>query len=435
MDMHLSHYLHIFPMADGSRHLLYSTRNSALALLSDSDLAALKQGDFSLKVAAGLRELGMVVDDLDAERRQVLAMVDEINAQASNLYLDIILGMDCNFRCTYCYEGSMKGRHGMSDATAEQLVEYVSGLVQQGKEGVSVTFYGGEPLLYGNRLKSLSASLQRAVRQQGADFEFSLITNGSLLKPELVKELLPLGLKAAKVTLDGPPDIHNGNRPFGSGQPSFATIVDNVLSCADLLTIHIGANFSADNHNRFAELIDLLNDAGLGPERIGQIRFAPIMEQQGDVGEGGFRQGCVTLNEAWLAQAQVVLRGKAMAAGYAVPEQHLGPCKVLRDDHLTIHYDGTLCKCPVLIGRSDYVIGDIWQGGRDMRNYYPDNWQRHKKCRTCIYLPLCFGGCRYLALLRDGHMKDVDCLQTSLDSTLGHFVRQDVRYRHGIPAQ
>lgn len=430
--MHLSQYLKIFPIADGRRHLFYSTRSGALAVVGDTDLTALKQGDFSLEVVAGLRALGMVVDDLDTERRQVLSMVDEINGQVSTLFLDIILGMDCNFRCIYCYEGAMKGKHGMSETTAGQLVEFVSGLLAGGKEGLSATFYGGEPLLYGHRLKSLAAAMQTVASQQGAFFEFSLITNGSLLKPKLVKELLPFGLKAAKVTLDGPPDIHNASRPFASGQPSFATIIDNVCSCAELLTIHIGANFSAGNHHRYGELIELLTNAGLGPATVGQLRFAPVMEQQEDVGEGGFRQGCATMNEAWLAQTQVALRDKAMTAGYAVPEQNIGPCKVLRDDHLTIHYDGTLCKCPVLIGRSDYVIGDIWQGVGDMSSYFPDNWRRNKGCRRCSYLPLCFGGCRYLALIRDGHMKNVDCLQGLLDATLEHFVRQDGRYCHGV---
>jgi uncharacterized protein len=152
------------------------------------------------------------------------------------------------------------------------------------------------------------------------------------------------------------------------------------------------------------------------------------MKQADDVVEGGYRQGCETLTEPWLAQAQIDLRQKILEAGYASKMDDPGPCKVLRDDHLTIHYDGTLCKCPVLIGRPDYVIGDIWQGVNDVAMYHPDNWRHNKKCRTCSYLPLCFGGCRYLALVRDGHMAQVDCLQTSLDATLEEFVCQDVRY-------
>ncbi len=427
--MYLSNYLKIFPLTDElDRHLLFSTKSGALAAVAADELAALRRGDFSLDIVADLQELGMVVVDLEQERREVLAMVPEINRQATTVFLDIILGLECNFRCTYCYEGSMKGKFGMSDETAAQLMAFVRGLLAKGREKVVVTFYGGEPLLYVKRLKSLCEGLQEAAQEHNAAFEFSLITNGSLLKPALVAELLPLGLVSAKVTLDGPPDVHNGCRPFSSGQPSFALLLQNLRSCAELFTINIGANFSAANHRRFSELIDILKESDLGPKRIGELRFGPVMEQAADIGEGGYRQGCATMNEQWLAQAQIDLREQALAAGFAVPQQSPGPCKVLRDDHLTIHYDGTLCKCPVLIGRPDYVIGDIWQGVKDLSMYHPDNWLQNKKCRTCSYLPLCFGGCRYLALVRDGHMAKVDCLQSSLNSTLAEFVLQDVRY-------
>ncbi|MDR9501330.1 MAG: geopeptide radical SAM maturase [Desulfurivibrionaceae bacterium] len=427
--MYLSNYLKIFPLIDNpGRQLLFSTKSGALAVVAADELAALRRGDFSLEIVADLQELGMVVVDPEQEHQEVLAMVAALNRQATNLYLDIILGMDCNFRCIYCYEGSMKGKFGMSDDTAAQLVEFVRGLLAKGRERVMVTFYGGEPLLYVKRLKSLCRDLQEAAQEHGIAFEFSLITNGSLLKPALVSELLPLGLVSAKVTLDGPPDVHNGCRPFGSGQPSFDLLLDNLRSCAGLLKLSIGGNFTPDNHHRFAELVDILKKSGLGPDVVRHVRFGSVMKQADDVVEGGYRQGCETLTEPWLAQAQIDLRRKILEAGYASRMDDPGPCKVLRDDHLTIHYDGTLCKCPVLIGRPDYVIGDIWQGVNDVAMYHPDNWRHNKKCRTCSYLPLCFGGCRYLALVRDGHMAQVDCLQTSLDSTLEEFVRQDVRY-------
>ncbi len=430
--MYLSPYLKIFHRSpDFDFNILFSTKSGSVAAVDDEDLAALQRGDFSEDMGRDLQGLGMVVADVEQERREVMAMVAEINGQATNIFLDIILGLDCNFRCTYCYEGSMKGKFGMADDTAAQLITFVRGLLAQGREKVVVTFYGGEPLLYGRRLKALCRDLQEAAGDHNAAFEFSLITNGSLLKPALVEELLPLGLVSAKVTLDGPPDIHNGCRPFSSGQPSFEVLLANLRACADLFTVNVGANFSAANHQRFSELIDILKGANLGPDRIGELRFEPVMEQVSDIGEGGYRHGCATMNEPWLAQAQIDLRDQALAAGYAVPQQSPGPCKVLRDDHLTVHYDGSLCKCPVLIGRSDYAIGDIWQGVNDSSMYHLDNWLQNKKCQSCSYLPLCFGGCRYLALVRDGNMQEVDCLQASLDNTLAEFVRQDVRYLYG----
>jgi uncharacterized protein len=38
-------------------------------------------------------------------------------------------------------------------------------------------------------------------------------------------KLLPLGLAAVRTTLDGPPDIHNIQRPFVSGKGSYKLLL------------------------------------------------------------------------------------------------------------------------------------------------------------------------------------------------------------------
>ncbi len=102
------------------------------------------------------------------------------------------------------------------------------------------------------------------------------------------------------------------------------------------------------------------------------------------------------------------------------------------DNSLTIHYDGTLFKCVGMIGHQEYACGDVWSGMKDYRRQYQlDHWRKEEKCRECVYLPLCFGGCRFMAFQRNGHMARVDCRQDYLDATLEAMLLQDVRYRHG----
>lgn len=43
-------------------------------------------------------------------------------------------------------------------------------------------------------------------------------------------------------------------------------------------------------------------------------------------------------------------------------------------------------------------------------------------------LPLCFGGCRYMKLVRDGNMSGVDCKKQYYDVTLEALVKQDIKY-------
>jgi len=42
---------------------------------------------------------------------------------------------------------------------------------------------------------------------------------------------------------------------------------------------------------------------------------------------------------------------------------------------------------------------------------------------------LCFGGCRYLKLVRDGEMKGVDCRKRHFDAVLEPLVKQDIAYK------
>ena len=60
---------------------------------------------------------------------------------------------------------------------------------------------------------------------------------------------------AARIIIDGPPDIHNPQRPFISGKGSFDLIVNNLKEVCDLITVQLGGNFTRDNYRRFYEVI------------------------------------------------------------------------------------------------------------------------------------------------------------------------------------
>jgi uncharacterized protein len=96
---------------------------------------------------------------------------------------------------------------------------------------------------------------------------------------------------------------------------------------------------------------------------------------------------------------------------------------------LVVNWDGTLFKCPAFLGWKEMSIGSLESGVRDYAvSHNLDVWKK-EECLDCAYLPLCFGGCRYLTLLRDGRIDDVDCRKAFLDETLETFVRQDLKYQ------
>jgi len=107
----------------------------------------------------------------------------------------------CNFKCQYCYAEWQKGEHlreviHLPEARARLLAELAQFFAPENAcnpltrnlrwNSIRLNIAGGEPLLYDREVLSIA--------QQARDLGFavSVITNGSLLSPELTKELAPL---------------------------------------------------------------------------------------------------------------------------------------------------------------------------------------------------------------------------------------------------
>ncbi len=418
--MFLSHYLKIWDAPDHPGYsLFFSTKQASLALVPDEVLTDLQNGKDAGEYTDELAQLGMLVPDLAAERLEVFDYMNEINRLNPGVNIAVILGLACNFSCVYCYEGSMKGSRKMSDATAEQLVEYAKNCMTPGKEKLTLNFYGGEPLLYVDLIKKIATRLKSWADTDQRKFGFSLVSNGSLLTRSVVQELLPLGLNAVKITLDGPPETHNILRPFKSGAPSFTQILANIKECNDLVTIGISGNFTQDTFTQFPKLLDILITAGITPETTGPIQFSPASQTSDRYTNPDFTGGCRSSDEPWIAEATLFLRKEILQKGFKNPKIKPSPCMVEINDACTVNHDGVLYKCPAMIGDETLQAGTIWKGTNDYRALYRvGRYQEEEKCQKCDYLPLCFGGCRDMTRQREGNFAGVECMREFFDATV-----------------
>lgn len=429
--MHLSRYLLTFPLPENPGQLLiYSTRKTSLVQLPITLFRDLENGVIPEGSAEQLIRLGVLVADPEEERREVWGMQAAINRMNPNVQASVILGMACNFRCLYCYEGSLKDGAAMSQKTADAVVDFLLARFRPGKEKLILDFYGGEPLLYVPMIRYLAGRLKPQIEARGGAFRMSLVTNGSLLTPETVDGLLPLGLTSAKVTVDGPPEVHNANRPFANHNPSFDAILTNLASVADRLRLTLSGVYTLDTWPRFPELLDLLPRRGLPPEKLAQVKFDPVMRVD-DAFAAPHLGSCNSTGEPWVVEASLALRREILRRVY--PQSKLRPsaCMVDVEDGFTIHCDGGLYKCVILVGRKEFQAGNVWRGleGLD-RVYGLEHWRYDEKCRDCVYLPICFGGCRFAILQETGAMRGVDCQKAYYDAALAPMLRQDIQLRH-----
>ena len=164
----------------------------------------------------------------------------------------------CNLSCTYCYEyGEDKivdTEHGrqskfMAEQTALDSVEF---LLKESGRVAHLTFFGGETLLNFPVLKSTIAYARRRAAEAGKEIDFSLTTNATLLRPEII-EFLAENRVGVTISIDGPREMQDKFRVFHNGAGSYDVIAPKIK---ELLRVHrtrpIGARVTLTSATRSA---------------------------------------------------------------------------------------------------------------------------------------------------------------------------------------
>jgi uncharacterized protein len=425
--MHLSRYLKTYPCPEKpGRLLLIATRHCSVLEISESLWGKIFRDEaLSENERTTLTRLGVLVPDRDAEREELRTTFEIINSASRRLSAKVTLTLECNLACPYCFEDPFRGHFVMSSETADLLVQRLTESMADGLD-VAVDFYGGEALLELELLKSIAARLGQAAARHSVAFSFNLFSNGVLLTPAVVQQLLPLGLSAIRLTVDGPPDIHNAQRPFVSGTGSFTKIMANLLAIHKLVPVDLGGNYTRHNYRRFPELLDLLIKQGFDPASMKEVSFSPVMPKADGSVAADHGSACACTAEPWAIEAGVFLRGETIRRGFPVAKIKPGACMIEFKNDLVIGYDGGLYKCPVFMGQEELRVGSLADGVGDYSESHNLEVWKNEECLECAYLPLCFGGCRFFRRLKTGAIDGVDCRKAMFDASLEAIVRQDL---------
>lgn len=428
--MELSNYVKVYSGDDNDRLLLYSTRKGSKMLIRRKTFEAIDKGDLTDSDRDVLAKMKMIVPSRAEERAEMLSLFERLNRKNTELEITIVLNLDCNFDCVYCYEGKMKGNKYMSQETEESLVEFVRKRFTERHTSLYVTFYGGEPLLSMDRIRSFAKRLAAFCQSRGAEFGFGMTSNGSLLTRKRAEELSALGMGAVKVTLDGVAETHNRTRPFKGGKGSFDCIIENLKGACELMRIGILGVYDRENWRKYLALIDYLPTVGLGPSRIHNMKFGPVMNSpDGSAFQSGYDGGCGALDEPWVLEASLALREALLKRGYRTDKPSPLTCMVEIDDSLVVNYDGEIYKCPAFLGQEAFAAGDLSQGIGKFEEAYRLGFWNKEECAECTYLPLCFGGCRYQVYSTRGSIDGTECRKGYFDANLETLIRQDMQYQ------
>ena len=125
----------------------------------------------------------------------------------------------CNLACTYCYEygedkivdtENGKKPKFMAEQTARDSVEF---LLRESGSIAHLTFFGGETLLNFPVLQSTVAYGRRRAAELGKSIDFSLTTNATLLRPDIIEFLVENDV-GVTISIDGPRECRTSSASF-----------------------------------------------------------------------------------------------------------------------------------------------------------------------------------------------------------------------------
>jgi uncharacterized protein len=324
----------------------------------------------------------------------------------------------CNLACTYCYEygedkivDTAHGRQAkfMAEDTARQSVEF---LLRESGRVAHLTFFGGETLLNFPVLQSTIAYARRRAAEAGKEIDFSLTTNATLLRPDII-EFLAENRVGVTISIDGPREMQDKFRVFHTGTGSYDVVAPKIK---DLLRRHrsrpIGARVTLTS-----DTLDITRIYRHLTEELGfwEVGFAPVTTSPGQqyaIGEAGF--------DRMLDQFRALAREftEHVSAnrhhGFSnvkdtLEEIHKGVSKAYPCGAglglLGVSTEGDVALCHRFAGSDAHKLGTVREGiDRGAQAAFLEQHHIADKtdCSRCWARPLCSGGCYHEAHVRYG---------------------------------
>lgn len=301
----------------------------------------------------------------------------------------------CNARCAFCGSGCGENTCFPDELTTEEISTALHRLAeQQPVKDVMINVTGGEPLLRQDVFEVMTQAVSWG-------FSWGMVTNGSLITPQVIRRMKESGMKTLTVSLDGCAATHEHLRRLPSGSLDrilaglrqiaaegfldhlqVTTVVNrqnlDELEALRALLLPIGLNswrvVTADPIGRAKDNAHILLD------RAGMSRYFAFMEQYRQDTTLPVLPSCSHYFGAW--ESRLRTRCFDCGAGTRV---------------MSILYNGDIFVCPNVERRPELIQGNVrthdlaerWQNGFGFFR------QKHRtlseRCRTCDERDSCRG--------------------------------------------
>jgi uncharacterized protein len=377
-----------------NENVIYNTFSKALLILNEKEYIQYETLSFTdPELKEQLKENGVLLEDSFDEMGFLKYFHYKTKFSNETLYLTVAPTLDCNFACPYCYENRRKGR--MSPDVQDAIITFIEDAAKRGTKVIDLSWYGGEPLLYPDIIEDLGRRILVAAKKNSCSIRSHMVTNGYLLTPKIVELLDEIGVTKVQITLDGLKEHHDVRRPLCSGKGTFDRILSN-LSLFEAFPIEVAVRMNVDRQNcgDFASLKKLID--GLGNPNI-TLYPSPVEDINKDtVNEVSDFMSAEEFDNFTL---KVCEEGGLSSEDFSVMDDRFCFCTAETENCYVIDEQGDVFKCWDEAGRKEYrcfnLIDPDSMDYLAIAKYLASDPFADEACRECVFLPLCFGGCKF----------------------------------------
>ena len=424
-----SRYTFRLPLLDG--YVLFNARTGGVLRLQGPDseeVSALLSGvprqipadAFDEALTARLRRNGFLVDLSFDEVGAVRERYWEARRDATVVLL-LTTTMDCNLGCYYCYETRSEDALRVTNV-ADILAIARERLCRQGKKGLHVDWYGGEPLMNLEFLEKASLALQEFCRSEGITYSASVISNGTHWPDDIERFVPRHRIREVQISFDGLKHNHDRRRRYRTGYrpsedaSSFDRAVHLVDRLLEVTRVDVRYNADAANAAEFPDFIDFATARGWFAAPFRCVIMVAKVSAYSE--RSAFLRGRELTGEQ-LGRLEAIAREKLPASANDDPDVFRGfphpktsVCGALASDSLVVGADGLEYRCGLQVGERGRAVGRL-MGKPEPGETFPDQrwWNTFDPttlptCSRCSFLPICWGGCPKRHL--EGSRADID---------------------------
>ena len=439
----ISRYSYFFVTSKG-KYLAYSSKTNSFLEISEDLFNALQQSlntkdkyvsdGIPNDVVKLLKKEGFVcnINDDDEFVSKSQFITQSIQHNKSKLGLVIVPTINCNFNCPYCFEQSKQAKY-MDDKVEKELFDFIKS--HNKAEMMTLTWYGGEPLLALDRIASILDYIAKNISLEIK--EHTLITNGYLFNDRAIELFQKYPLDTIQITLDGVRERHDKLRALRHDDTisTYDKILKNIESIVDKLPhtqLHIRVNIDKNNQNDYFRVYEDLHSS----LNCKNITIYPGMIRLENKDKTSLVEPAFGRWESADFIYNLNIKGYLKGDIYPVKRVAKTCCATCVSSYI-IGPSGEIYKCWNDVSDKDKIVGYINEEKISnptlyYRYHQGCSWYNDNECKRCFFMPICNGKCAWYNernIYHSGNYNLCQCFQKApglLNKSLEQYYEQSI---------